>query len=318
MSDHFFSQKIFSNHSSRVISEERKPYLIAEIGLNHNNDMDFASTMIEKAAQCGADCVKFQSYTTDKFIDKESAEARAIYDIFSRYELSEHDHDVLKKAADNNGIDFISTPLTTDWVEILAQIRVPFFKIASGDLNNYMLLKETVKYKIPHFVSTGASYWNDIEKSAAFFKMFNFKDVVFLHCVSNYPAPTDQLNLDTIVKIRREIGSMSGFSDHSQGAQAAFASAMLGATVIEKHFTLDKNMEGPDHAISAEPEELVQIREGIDLANQMKGEREEPDSDELKGEILGKRSIYNVNGDLLAMRPRRSNLPKDSDYFNTL
>jgi len=318
MSDQFFSQKIFSNYSSRVITEERKPYLIAEIGLNHNNDMDLAARMIEKAAECGADCVKFQSYTTEKFINKESADTGPIYNIFSQYELSEQDHDELKKAADNNGLDFISTPLTVDWVEVLAHLRVPFFKIASGDLNNYLLLKETTKHNIPHFVSTGASYWQDIERSAAFFKLANFKNVVFLHCISNYPTPTDQLHLDTIGKIQNQIGSLSGFSDHSIGAFASFGAVMLGATVVEKHFTLDKNMDGPDHAISAEPGELAEIRELIDLASQMKGEREEPDSDEMKGEYLGKRSIYNIDGEVLAMRPRVSNLPKDSDYFTTI
>jgi len=313
----FFLQKIHSLYSSHIFSPSSRPYLVAEIGLNHNNDMELACRMIQEAAACGADAVKFQSYTTDLFINNQSSEASGLYSIFKNYELGYFEHETLQNEAKSAGIDFFSTPLTVDWVDTLAKMKTPFIKVASGDINNFILLKEIVKKKAPLMVSTGNSNIADIDRVAAFFKLYNKKDVIFLHCISQYPAAAGVLNLSTVSFLSQRLSALTGFSDHSDGAEAAFAAVMLGAVVIEKHFTLDKTLPGPDHVISATPSELREIRRKMDLAALMKGEpRTEAYAEEKGGDVLGKRSLYEVDGKLVPMRPRKQGLPKDSDFFD--
>lgn len=318
MSD-FFLPKIHSQFSSYIISKSNRPYLIAEIGLNHNKNMELAVKTIQTAAECGANAVKFQSYSIDSFINKDAPGVQALYSIFKKLELNFMEHNVLRDEAKKAGIDFISTPLTTDWVENLFSLKVPFFKIASGDINNYMLLKEIVKKNIPAIVSTGNSKLSEIESAAAFFRLYDKKDVIFLHCISEYPTSTHNLNLSTIPFLEQQFGILPGFSDHTIGSDAAFGAVNLGAVVIEKHFTMDKNLPGPDHKISSNPEELRDLREKIDLAYEMRGEpRLEPYMEEKNSDVLGKRSIYNINGKIIAMRPRKSGLPKDSDFLGMI
>ncbi|MDH4262290.1 MAG: N-acetylneuraminate synthase family protein [Spirochaetia bacterium] len=317
--DDYFLNKIHSQYSSNIISQKNRPYLIAEIGLNHNRDIELAQKMIHEAASCGANAVKFQSYTTDLFINNQVPDARVLYSIFKKYELNYVDHEILQNEAKKVGLDFISTPLTVDWVEHLAMLKAPFIKIASGDINNYLLLKEVVKKKVPLIISTGNSKLSEIASAASFFRVFNKKDVIFLHCISEYPASTHILNLSTIPFLHDQLKALIGFSDHSDGSDAAFASVLLGAVVVEKHFTLDKSLPGPDHAISSTPAELREIRKKIDLALIMRGEpRTEPYQEEKSGDVLGKRSIYNINGKLIPMRPRKHGLPKDSDYLDMI
>ncbi|MDH4200048.1 MAG: N-acetylneuraminate synthase family protein [Spirochaetia bacterium] len=318
MSD-FFLHKIHSQFSSNIISGSNRPYLIAEIGLNHNKNMDLAQKMIQTAAECGANAVKFQSYTTDMFINSQVQGAQGLYSIFKKFELNYVEHGVLKDEAKKAGIDFISTPLTVDWVENLYELKIPFFKIASGDINNYMLLKEVAKKKVPVIVSTGNSSILEIESNASFFRLFGKKDIIFLHCISEYPASPHILNLSTIPYLRNKLDALTGFSDHSRESDAAFAAVILGGVVVEKHFTLDKNLPGPDHSISANPEELREVRRKMDIAYEMRGEpRVDPYSEEKGSNVLGKRSIYNINGKILAMRPRKQGLPKDSDYLDMI
>lgn len=315
----FFLSKIHSQYSSNIISRSNRPYLIAEIGLNHNKDMDLAQKMIQAAAGAGANAVKLQSYTTDLFINNKIQGAQGLYAIFKKFELSYIEHSHLQEEARKVGIDFISTPLTVDWVDNLTQLKVPFLKIASGDINNYYILKEVAKKKVPVIVSTGNSKISEIENAAAFFKIYGKKDLVFLHCISEYPASNHILNLSTIPFLSDRLSALAGFSDHTMGSEAAFASVMLGAVIIEKHFTLDKNLPGPDHIISSTPDELREIRKKIDLAHLMRGEpRSEPYGEEKAGDVLGKRSIYNINGKLIPMRPRSQGLPKDSDFLDMI
>jgi len=315
----FFLNKIHSQFSSHIISSKNRPYLIAEIGLNHNKDVDLAQQMIREAASCGANAVKFQSYTTDLFINSQVREAQQLYDIFKKYELNFTEHEMLREEAKKFGIDFISTPLTLDWVTHLVQLKTPFIKIASGDINNFLLLKEVSKKNIPVIISTGNSSLDEIDKAAAFFTLCGKKDVIFLHCISQYPANVQVLNLSTIPFLFERIGALCGFSDHTEGSDAAFAATLLGAVVIEKHFTLDRNLEGPDHCISATPAELSEIRQKIDIAHVMRGEpRSEPYGEESGGDILGKRSLYKIDGKIVPMRPRKQGLPKDSDIFELL
>ena len=312
----FFDQQLYSPNSSKIISAERPPYLIAEIGLNHNKDVNLAKEMIEAAAETGADAVKFQSYTVDSFIAKKEPKMNELYEIFKKYELDEDEHYEIKDFAEICGVDFISTPLTTEWVKDLVDLKVPFLKVASGDLNNYLLLKEIAKYNTPVIISTGNSTLDNIQDCAAFFRLHNKKNIMFLHCISIYPAPLDELMLGTIQTIKNSLGVVTGYSDHSTGFDAAFAAVSIGAVAVEKHFTIDKNLPGPDHSISAEPEEFKSIREKMNLAYDMcRNSRVEPLVGESESDYFGKRSIYNVKGKPVAMRPRKRGLLQDDEYF---
>lgn len=315
MTKAFFSQEFQSPH--RVISLHHKPYLVAEIGINHDGSLQQGLEIIEQAAESGADAVKFQSYTTKLFINRSDVAVHSLYDIFDRVELSVEQHLQFAQKAHSLGLDFFSTPLTLDWVTTLKNMKVPFFKVASGDVNNFQLLLELTKQQTTIFHSTGAASFSQIERAAAFYRQMDFSQVLFFHCVSLYPAPLEKLHLSTIHKISQRLGALVGFSDHSQGSWAAFAAVSMGAVAIEKHFTSSKELSGPDHAISANPQELKDLRQKIDLAFSMRGQAKvEALDEETKGDFYGKRSLYDLEtGKILAMRPRQKDLPKDSDFF---
>lgn len=327
MNNNFFSQEIAVASSTkatnepvaRKISLHSRPYLVAEIGINHDGNTKQGLELIERAAESGADAVKFQSYTADDFINKEVATVSQLHEIFARVELSVEQHEQFAFKAHSLGLDFFSTPLTLDWVAVLKKLHVPFLKVASGDVNNFQLLTEIVRAKIPVFHSTGAASFAEIERAAAFYRQMNMADVIFFHCVSLYPTPAEKLNLETIFHLRNRLSALIGFSDHSQGTWAAFAAVSNGAVAVEKHFTASHDLPGPDHKISAEPQEFKKLREKIDLAFVMRGEAKvEALDDETKNDFYGKRSLYNTSSKgLLAMRPRQEGLPKDSDFYLT-
>ena len=300
-----------SNKTSRVISKNNKPFLIAEIGLNHNKNLDIAKKLIQQAAESGADAVKFQSYTTEKFIYKDAPKINDLFNIFKKYELSFEEHKILKEFADQNKIFFFSTPLSLDWVDLLERLNVFGYKIASGDLNCYSLLKKVIQKQKIVIISTGAATLSNIQDTVNFFKKYspqkNCENLILLHCVSLYPTPLEKANLYRMHTLEEKFKVLSGFSDHTQGITAASYASFLGATVIEKHFTLDKNMEGPDHILSATPEELAGLRKQIDLAFEMrKNFQEDAWPEEMKSDYFGKRSVYNINGEEIEMRPRNS------------
>lgn len=318
MSEVFFAQKFQTKN--KVISFDSRPYLVAEVGINHDGRLQQGLDIIEQAAESGADAVKFQSYTTKFFISRSHSAVHSLYDIFSQVELSLEQHRQFAQKANSLGLDFFSTPLTLDWLQHLKEMKVPFFKVASGDVNNFQLLLALTKQETPIFHSTGAASFFEIERAAAFYRQMNFSQVLFFHCVSLYPAALDKLNLATIPKISQQLRALVGFSDHSHGAWAAFAAVAAGAVVIEKHFTSSKELSGPDHAISADPHEMKDLRQKIDLAFSMRGQAKiEALDEETSGDFYGKRSLYRLeNGKVLAMRPRQKHLPKDSDFFTNV
>ena len=313
---------LFSNHlklGKSHIGLLEKPYLIAEIGLNHNKDLELAKRIIQAAARSGANAVKFQSYTTEKFIHPKIEKAQGLFSIFKDLELNYNDHEVIIQCAKSEGVEFLSTPLSNDWVEKLFTLGSCGFKIASGDINNFSLLKAACKFALPLIVSTGAAHFSEIERLVAFLQDNKKTDVILLHCVSLYPAAPKTLNLATISQLSEKFACLAGFSDHSIGADASFAAVSLGATVIEKHFTLDNTLPGPDQKLSANPEVLKEIRQKIDLAFSMRGEpKQQVQAAELQSDEFGKRSLYNIEGEVLALRPRDPLLPKDSDYFENI
>ncbi|MDH5718098.1 MAG: N-acetylneuraminate synthase family protein [Spirochaetia bacterium] len=314
--DGFFSLEISSTFSNKKISKNALPYLTAEIGLNHNNDIELGKKLISEAKKNGADGVKFQSYSTDLFIDSANNEVKFLYNIFKAYELDYKSHEILKQTANDEGIDFFSTPLSIDWIEPLLKLQIPFYKIASGDINNFQLISKVIQTQKPLILSTGSASISEIEKIAEYLKINMIKDCIFLHCVSIYPTPFEKLNLINISYLEKKLKALIGFSDHSIGEDAAFAAVSSGAVLIEKHFTIDNNLPGPDQKLSATPEILKKIREKINKAYYMKGEKKQNAlSEELKSDFFGKRSLYEKNGQFIALRPRVPHLPKDSDYI---
>ena len=230
-------------------------YVIAEIGFSHGGSLPLAVKMIESAAKAGASAVKFQSF----FAGDLYMPSHELYQIFKAGELSEADHAVLKKTAESCGVDFLSTPFSPYWVDVLEKLNPAGFKIASMDINNPVLLKSVAEKKRKVYISTGASDLREAGQAVSLLKENGAKDVCVFHCVSNYPTEPKDAMLHMIPKIRAELGVQAGFSDHTLGISVPVAAAALGAEVIEKHFTIDKSLPGPDHKISADPKELAAL-----------------------------------------------------------
>ncbi|TGL54902.1 N-acetyl neuraminic (sialic) acid synthetase [Leptospira ognonensis] len=288
---------------NKTLTRNSKPYLIAEIGLNHNNDLEIGKKTIQAAKAAGADAVKFQSYVTEDFISKTESDARFLYDIFKTYELSKTYHEEFKKVSEDEGLDFFSTPLDTASVEMLTTVGVPVLKIASGDIVNLQLLQKAMSTKLPLIVSTGAALPEEVMRAISLFKENDYP-ICLMHCVSLYPTPADKANLRSIPFFLDTTPYVIGFSDHTAGTLAPAIAVGLGASLIEKHFTLDKNLEGPDHGISMDPDGLKNLRSEIDLAYQMRGEfGKKTHKEETGGWYFGRRSLYKRGDEILSMRP---------------
>lgn len=309
---------------NKTLSSENEPYLIAEIGLNHNKDIELTKKMIDAAATAGADAVKFQSFHTDKFINTADPESHGLVDIFSSLELDFEFHRQAQKAADDVGVTFFSTPLNIEWVELLSDLDIPVYKVASGDLINYELLTPLAQKPQPVIISTGASNEKDIHRTAGFFSFYEKPNVVFMHCISEYPTVPENVNLSMIKRINQLTGALTGFSDHTLTNDAAFGAVACGAIAIEKHFTLDKTLPGPDQSLSTDPDQFKELRERIDLAFKMRGNGDLPRTateKEAASEYWGRRSLYHDNKSgfgYRAMRPRKKDMPVDADYYKKI
>lgn len=227
-------------------------YVIAEIGFSHNGDMNLAARMIEKAAGCGVDAVKFQSFFADDLYFPNNE----VHAIFKAGETSAENHAQLKKVADANGVGFLSTPFSPYWVDVLESLNPAGFKIASMDVNNPVLLKAVAQNGRRVYLSTGSAELGEIKSAVKLLWDNGATDVVVFHCVSNYPTKPQDAALSMIPALRDELGTPIGFSDHTLGIAVPIAAVALGAVVVEKHFTIDKNLPGPDHKISADPAEM--------------------------------------------------------------
>ena len=234
-------------------------YIIAEIGFNHGGNIDLACQMINSAASCGANAVKFQSFLASDICFEGSEH----YDLIRSGELTKDDHIILQKCAAESGVDFLSTPFSLDWVDFLDSIGVPAFKIASMDMNFYPLLEKIACTRKPVYFSTGTSSLEEAKKAFGMLSGTGISEITVMHCVSNYPTRPEDAQLNRIQQLKNTIGCQVGLSDHSLGIAVPIAAVALGAKVIEKHFTTDKNLPGPDHKISADPPELRQLIENI-------------------------------------------------------
>ncbi len=250
---------------NRIVGEGAPVYLIAEIGRNHNGDMGLAKETIDAAVNSGADAVKFQSFKASELLIKElgsvshvaaTGGGKSIYELTEEVELTPGDHKILSDYAGSKGITFFSTPEDHSQVKVLADLNVPVFKIASLDIKYHDLISAIAAVKKPIILSTGMSYIGEVESSLLLLEKLGVDEVIVLQCTSNYPPRDEDLNLRAIETIRKAFGVPAGFSDHSFGIGASIASVALGACVIERHFTLDRNQPGTDHRISLEPDEF--------------------------------------------------------------
>jgi N,N'-diacetyllegionaminate synthase len=250
----------------------RPPYIIAEIGSNHNGDMGLCRRLIDAAAEAGAHAVKFQSWTDTSLIAEEEYTRNTEYsdkkkhfgtlrEMVTTYQLTADQHREAHAYCQARGIAFCSTPFSNAEVDLLADLGVPFFKIASMDLVNPSLLRYVARKQKPMIISTGMATMAEIEQAVETVRAEGNDQLILLHCIAIYPPAYETIHLRNMETLREAFDVPVGFSDHSLGTSIPLAAIALGACVIEKHFTLDQDMEGWDHAISANPEQLRTIVE---------------------------------------------------------
>lgn len=251
---------------SRKIGKGQPVFIIAEAGVNHNGNIDTARKLIDVAKEAGVDAIKFQTFKTEELVTVNSPRAEyqkkttdkneTQYDMLKKLELSAGDHCYLKKYCDDNEIIFMSTPFDFSSVELLNSLGVEIFKIGSGDITNLPLLEYLSQKQKPLILSTGMSNLGEVEEAVNCILNTGNTDLILLHCVSNYPAKYKVVNLRAVDTLRESFKLPVGYSDHTKGVEVAVAAVARGAVVIEKHFTLDKDMQGPDHNASLLPCEL--------------------------------------------------------------
>ena len=243
--------------------------IIAEIGINHCGNLSKALSMIESAAASGADSVKFQTFSADKFYSRYSAsylnntQLSSNYDLidfFRKFEFSEDDYIKLKKAADECGVDFFSSPFDPDSVDMLERIGVQRYKIASGSLNDVFLIEKILSTGKEIIASTGLHEISEIDKSVKLMQKKNAQ-LILLHCVSLYPLADNDVNLNRMISLRERFGAEVGFSDHSPDSLSSLCAASLGASVIEKHFKTDET--DPDACVSLNPSDFKDMVDSI-------------------------------------------------------
>lgn len=256
----------FITINGRKIGQDYPPYIIAELSANHNGILQKALDTITAAKKCGADAIKLQTYSADTMtIDCDSEEfyirdglwdGYKLYDLYKEAQTPFEWHKAMFDHARNIGITCFSTPFDETAVDLLEDMNVPAYKVASFEATDLPLIKYMASTKKPMIMSTGMANLDEIEEMVSTARQAGCKDLILLHCISSYPAPIEQSNLLTIPDMHKRLGVQVGLSDHTTSNTASVVSAALGATLIEKHFILDRNDKGPDSAFSIEPNEL--------------------------------------------------------------
>ncbi|MFO8061611.1 MAG: N-acetylneuraminate synthase family protein [bacterium] len=280
---------IIQIHRHKITQEN--PFIIAEAGINHNGDMDTARALIDSAGEAGAHCIKFQTYKTSNLLIK-NKKTQELFEELQSYELSYDNFRELKDYAVKRNIIFMSTPDDRESLEFLVSINVPALKIGSGEIDNYHFLKRAADYPKPIIVSTGTASKKEIEKTYKIVRRRN-KKLILMHCVSSYPASIEDLNLNFISVMKKRYNIPVGFSDHSMSLLAPAVGVAKGASVIEKHFTLDNSMKGPDHSMSLNPSQFRDMVDNIQDAVKMLGNSDKVIASSEKRIIKGiRKSIY--------------------------
>lgn len=280
---------------------EMSVYIIAEAGVNHNGSFELACKLVDAAKEAGVDCIKFQTFKSKNLVSHTAQKAEyqkdttgegAQVDMLKKLELSFEEFLALKDYCDRVGICFLSTPFDFDSIDFLNSIDMPFWKIPSGEVNNYPYLVALAKTRKPVVMSTGMCDLSEIQEAINVLRENGTDEIKLLHCNTEYPTPFEDVNLRAMQTMAAAFGLEVGYSDHTNGIEVPIAAAALGATVIEKHFTLDRNMEGPDHKASLEPDELAKMVSSIRNIEKALGNGDKtPSPSEKKNITVARKSI---------------------------
>ena len=266
---------------NKIIGENKPVFIIAEAGVNHNGNFNLAKRLVIEAKKAGADCIKFQTFKAENLVTEKSP--KAAYQILStnaresqkimlkKLELKEKDFFKLKKLCDKLNIIFLSTPYNFEDVDFLKNMGVAGYKLASMHLTEIPSIEYVAKTQKPAIISTGMSRLSEIKKAVKAFRKAGNRNLILLQCTTNYPSKIEHLNLRAMDTIRKNTGAVVGYSDHALGIEAPVIAVAAGAKVIEKHFTLNKKMKGPDHLSSADPKEFKEMVKRIKLTEIMLG-----------------------------------------------
>ena len=292
--------------------KRKRVLIIAEAGVNHNGDLNTAKELIDVAAYAGVDLVKFQTFKADDLVSKDAKKAKyqikntregndSQYEMLKQLELSESDHTALIKYANSKGIEFFSTAFDVKGLVYLNSLGFSLFKVPSGEITNYPYLKKLASFSKPVILSTGMASLKEIEQALRVLtsESLTKKDITVLHCNTEYPTPMRDVNLKAMNAIRSAFNVEIGYSDHTLGVEVPIAAVALGARVIEKHFTLDRNLPGPDHRASLEPDELKQMVFSIrNIESAISGSgKKTPSESELRNVEIVRKSLH-LNKDL--------------------
>ena len=288
-----------------------KVFIIAEAGVNHNGSLQIAKQLIDVACLAGADAVKFQTFKTENLVSKTAPKAKyqkdttdqseSQYEMIRKYELDVDTHKELLNYCYHKGITFLSTPFDHDSIDLLLELGLETFKIPSGEISNLPYLKHIGKLNKNIILSTGMADLGEIEDALDVLTTAgtHIENITILHANTEYPTPMEDVNLNAMLTIGNSFKTKFGYSDHTRGIEVPIAAVAMGATIIEKHFTLDRNMEGPDHKASLEPQELIAMVKAIRnieiaLGNGIK----RPSNSEFKNIKIARKSIIarrNIN-----------------------
>jgi N,N'-diacetyllegionaminate synthase len=288
--------------AQRKIGAGNACYVIAEAGVNHNGSLEMAKRLVLAARQAGADSVKFQTFKTEKVISRLAPKAayqeettgagESQFDMVRKLELPFEGFRELQAYCKELGIEFLSTPFDFESADFLESLGVAAFKVPSGEITNLPFLEHIARKGKPLIVSTGMSDLEEVRAAMKVLTEVGKGGIVLLHCVSNYPAAPASVNLRAMTTLARAFGVPVGYSDHTQGIEIPLAAVALGACVIEKHFTLDRNLPGPDHRASLEPNELADMVRGIRNVEAALGDGvKRPVAEELNTAAVARRSL---------------------------
>lgn len=296
-------------------------FIIAEAGVNHNGDIGIAKKLVDEAAKAGADAVKFQTFKAEALVSKDAKKAayqmettgqsESQYDMLKKLELSPRMHEQLISHCRERNIMFLSTPFDADSLHYLIQCGVEIIKVPSGEVTNYPYLREVGRCGKRVIISSGMCTLTEIKEAIAVLRDNGCGDITALHCNTEYPTPYEDVNLQAMVTLKKDLGVPTGYSDHTRGIEIPIAAAAMGAAVIEKHFTLDKNMEGPDHQASLEPAQLREMVRAVRNIEAAMGDGiKQPSESE-------KKNIEIVRKSIVAARPIQAGETFTEDNLTT-
>ncbi|HUE85069.1 MAG TPA: N-acetylneuraminate synthase, partial [Vicinamibacterales bacterium] len=287
--------------AGRRIGEGHPCFVIAEAGVNHNGRLDLALELVDAAAAAGADAIKFQTFSAETLVSPDAPQfpyveggegATSQFEMLRRLELPRADHEPIRRRAEARGLVFLSTPFHESDADWLNSFGIPAFKIPSGEVTNLPYLRHIAAMGKPVILSTGMCTLGEVDLAIAAMGEAGARELVILHCVSDYPADPADINLRAMETLQRAFGVPVGYSDHTVGIDVALAAAALGANLIEKHLTLDRSLPGPDHRASTDPSEFGRMTHGIHAITAALGDGiKRPTPSELKTRVCVRKSL---------------------------